>query len=116
VLGIPGQPRAGAHGRAVEALIVFTSPEAQKLYVQNGSRTEPALFGRRRPRGPAPVTDLRGGRRHVLARRASVLAAPASPEISGIIQICGEELHDMLRGLVTPRDALDRPTNRPSSF
>jgi multiple sugar transport system substrate-binding protein len=27
---------------------------------------------------------------------------PPVPEIGKIIQICGEELHDMLRGIVTP--------------
>ena len=28
------------------------------------------------------------------------------PEITDIIQICGEEFHDMLRGIATPREAL----------
>ena len=33
-------------------------------------------------------------------------------EISGIIQICGEEFHDMLRGIVTPREALRKAQER----
>jgi multiple sugar transport system substrate-binding protein len=33
---------------------------------------------------------------------------PPIPQISGIIELCGTELHDMLRGLVSPRDALAR--------
>jgi hypothetical protein len=31
---------------------------------------------------------------------------PPIPEIGKIIQICGEELHDMLRGIITPKTAL----------
>ena len=34
------------------------------------------------------------------------------PIITGIIQICGEEFHDMLRGVHTPRDALRRAQGR----
>ena len=34
--------------------------------------------------------------------------APPIPQVSDIIDLCGRELHDMLRGIVTPRDALDR--------
>ncbi|MBT8418550.1 MAG: sugar ABC transporter substrate-binding protein, partial [Silicimonas sp.] len=37
---------------------------------------------------------------------------PPIPEISGIIQICGEEFHDMLRGIASPREALARAQAR----
>ena len=37
---------------------------------------------------------------------------PSAPQISGIIQICGEELHAMLRGLCRPRDALRKAQAR----
>ena len=33
---------------------------------------------------------------------------PPIPEISDIIHACGQELHDMLRGIVTPKEALAR--------
>jgi multiple sugar transport system substrate-binding protein len=36
-----GQPAEDRIADAVEALVAFTSPGAQKLYVQNGSRTAP---------------------------------------------------------------------------
>jgi multiple sugar transport system substrate-binding protein len=97
-LGIPANLAEERIPDVVEALVAFTSPAAQKLYVQNGSRTGAALLRRRRPRGAPPVADLRGGRPDVLARRAAVLAAPADPADLGIIDLCGEELHDMLRG------------------
>jgi multiple sugar transport system substrate-binding protein len=41
VMGIPANLPTDRIPAAVEALIAFTSPEAQKLYVQNGSRTNP---------------------------------------------------------------------------
>jgi multiple sugar transport system substrate-binding protein len=37
---------------------------------------------------------------------------PPVPEIAGIIQICGEEAHDMLRGITNPREALRRAQRR----
>jgi multiple sugar transport system substrate-binding protein len=33
---------------------------------------------------------------------------PPIPQISEIIRICGNEIHDMLRGVITPREALAR--------
>ncbi len=39
---------------------------------------------------------------------------PPVPEIGDIIQICGEEFHDMLRGIVTPRDALRHAQDGPT--
>jgi multiple sugar transport system substrate-binding protein len=37
---------------------------------------------------------------------------PPIPQISEIISICGQEMHDMLRGIITPRDALQRAQKR----
>jgi multiple sugar transport system substrate-binding protein len=37
---------------------------------------------------------------------------PPVPEIAGIIQICGEEAHDMLRGITTPREMLRQAQRR----
>jgi ABC-type glycerol-3-phosphate transport system substrate-binding protein len=62
----------------VEALVAFTSPAAQKLYVQNGSRTAPRYSVGADPevRRLSPSSN---GRPDVLARRAAVLAASANP-------------------------------------
>jgi NAD(P)-dependent dehydrogenase (short-subunit alcohol dehydrogenase family) len=40
---------------------------------------------------------------------------PPIPEIGKIIQICGEELHDMLRGIITPKTALQNAQKRGAS-
>ena len=37
---------------------------------------------------------------------------PPIPQISDIIRICGEEFHDMLRGVSTPREAVRRAQER----
>jgi multiple sugar transport system substrate-binding protein len=37
---------------------------------------------------------------------------PAIPQISEIIAICGHEMHDMLRGIISPRAALRKAQSR----
>lgn len=97
---------------AVEALIVFTSPEAQKLYVQNGSRTSPRYSVGSDPevRRLSPIfeaVDQMSWRDEL-----QFWPRPPIPQISEIIRICGHEFHDMLRGVTTPRAALARAQSR----
>ena len=112
VMGIPANlPPERIHA-AVEALTVFTSPEAQKLYVQNGSRTNPRYSVASDPevRRASPIfeaVDAMSWRDEL-----QFWPRPPVPEIVDIIRICGEEFHDMLRGLVTPREALSRAQAR----
>jgi multiple sugar transport system substrate-binding protein len=92
----------------VEALLSFTSPAAQKLYVQNGSRTAPRYSVGADPevRRLSPIfetVDQMSWRDEL-----QFWPRPPIPQISGLIQLCGTELHDMLRGLVSPREALAR--------
>jgi len=106
VMGIPANLPPERVRAAVEALIVFTSPEAQKLYVQNGSRTNPRYsVGAdpevRRASDIFEAIDTMSWRDEL-----QFWPRPPVPEITDIIQICGEEFHDMLRGIVSPRDAL----------
>lgn len=106
VMGIPANlPRERVRA-AVEALLVFTSPEAQKLYVQNGSCTIPRYSVGADPevRRISPIfeaVDAMSWRDEL-----QFWPRPPVPEISDIIQICGEEFHDMLRRIVSPQDAL----------
>ena len=93
---------------AVEALIAFTSPAAQKLYVQNGSRTAPRYSVGADPevRRLSPIfetVDQMSWRDEL-----QFWPRPPIPQISEIVTLCGTELHDMLRGLVTPEAALSR--------
>ena len=85
---------------------MFTSPAAQKLYVQNGSRTNARYSVGADPdvRGVSPIfeaVDAMSWRDEL-----QFWPRPPVPEIDGIIQICGEEFHDMLRGVTSPREAL----------
>ncbi|MEP3275051.1 MAG: extracellular solute-binding protein [Stappiaceae bacterium] len=112
VLGIPANLAPERLEAAAEALIVFTSPEAQKLYVQNGSRTNPRYSVGSDPevRRSSPIFEAVDD----MSWRDELQfwPRPPIPEISEIIQICGEEFHDMLRGIVPPKQALANAQNR----
>ncbi|ARU02543.1 bacterial extracellular solute-binding protein [Yoonia vestfoldensis] len=92
----------------VEALVSFTSPGAQKLYAQNGSRTEPRYSVGADPevRRLSPIFGLLD--QMSWRDELQFWPRPPIPQVSQIINICGHELHDMLRGIVSPRHALDR--------
>lgn len=112
VMGIPANLPKERIGAAVEALLVFTSPPAQKLYVQNGSRTSPRYSVGSDPdvRQLSPIFEAVDG----MSWRDELQfwPRPPIPEINEIIQICGEEFHDMLRGIISPQDALRRAQTR----
>ncbi|WP_417209580.1 extracellular solute-binding protein [Antarctobacter sp.] len=112
VMGIPANIAPDRLPAATEALRVFTSPEAQKLFVQNGSRTNPrySVAADAEVRRASPIfeaVDAMSWRDEL-----QFWPRPPVPEITGIIQICGEEFHDMLRGLIPPREALRRAQTR----
>jgi multiple sugar transport system substrate-binding protein len=93
---------------AIEALVAFTSPGAQKLYAQSGSRTAPRYSVGADPevRRLSPIFELVD--QMSWRDELQFWPRPPIPQISDIIRICGHELHDMLRGIVSPREALDR--------
>jgi len=97
---------------AVEALITFTSPAAQKLYAQNGSRTAPRYSVGADPevRRLSPIFETLD--QMSWRDELQFWPRPPIPQISEIIHLCGHELHDMLRGIVTPQAALDRMQDR----
>ncbi|MHA3977067.1 ABC transporter substrate-binding protein [Halovulum sp. GXIMD14794] len=112
IMGIPRNlPQDRLHA-AVEALVVFTSPEAQKMYVQNGSRTNPRYSVGADPevRRISPIFEAVDG----MSWRDELQfwPRPPVPEIFRLFQICGEEAHDMLRGLITPKETLQRIQSR----
>jgi len=112
VLGIPANLAPDRRAAAAEALVAFTSPEAQKLYVMNGSRTAPRYSVGADPevRRLSPIfeaVDAMSWRDEL-----QFWPRPPIPEISRIIAICGQELHDMLRGVVAPREALAKAQSR----
>ncbi|SMY10253.1 putative ABC transporter-binding protein precursor [Flavimaricola marinus] len=112
VMGIPANLPKERVAAAVEALLVFTSPAAQKLYVENGSRTNPRYSVGSDPdvRRLSPIFEAVDG----MSWRDELQfwPRPPIPEINEVIQICGEEFHDMLRGIISPQDALRRAQER----
>ncbi|GEM_PF-100640 len=111
-MGIPANIAPERRAAAVEALIAFTSPEAQKLYVLNGSRTAPRYSVGADPevRGMSPIFEAVDAMS--LRDELQYWPRPPIPEIATIIEICGQEIHDMLRGIITPRIALQRAQSR----
>ncbi|WP_246525673.1 extracellular solute-binding protein [Thalassovita aquimarina] len=111
-MGIPANLPPERVPAAVEALLVFTSPQAQKMYIENGSRTNSRYSVAADPevRRISPIFEAVDG----MSWRDELQfwPRPPVPEICDIIQICGEEFHDMLRGIVTPREALRRAQDR----
>ncbi len=112
VLGIPANLAPERRAAAAEALIAFTSPEAQKLYVLNGSRTAPRYSVGADPdvRRISPIFEAVDGMSH--RDELQYWPRPPIPKITEIFEICGQEIHDMLRGIQSPRDALRRAQDR----
>ena len=112
MMGIPANLPRDRVADALKALQVFTSPEAQKLYAQNGSRTNPrySVASDADVRRMSPIfeaVDAMSWRDEL-----QFWPRPPIPQINDIIQICGEEFHDMLRGIITPKEALRRAQQR----
>ena len=112
VLGIPRNISPERITAAAEALIVFTSPQAQKLYVQNGSRTNPRYSVGSDPEVRRTSSIFEAVDAMSWRDELQFWPRPPIPEISKIIQICGEEFHDMLRGIVPPKAALQNAQRR----
>ncbi|MFN4160195.1 MAG: extracellular solute-binding protein [Gemmobacter sp.] len=112
VMGIPANLPVERRAAAAEALIAFTSPQAQKLYILHGSRTAPRYSVGADPevRRISPIfeaVDAMSWRDEL-----QFWPRPPVPGICAIFQICGEEMHDMLRGISTPREALRKAQAR----
>lgn len=95
-----------------EALKLLTSPGAVKMYLVNGSTVSPRFSVSGDPEVAAlcPVTPIvdqmaRSGLLKLWPR-------PPVPEITRIIAIAGEEIHDMLTGAKTIPEALLAAQNR----
>ncbi len=112
IMGVPANLAPERRQAAAEALIVFTSAQAQKLYIQNGSRTNPRYSVGADPelRRLSPIFEAIDG----MSWRDELQfwPRPPVPQISEIIQICGEEFHDMLRGVCTPEQAVQKAHDR----
>lgn len=106
VMGIPANLAPERIPAAVEALTVFTSPEAQKLFVQHGSRTNPRYSVGSDPEVRRTSQIFEAVDEMSWRDELQFWPRPPVPEIGQIIRICGEDFHDMLRGVTSPREAL----------
>jgi multiple sugar transport system substrate-binding protein len=116
VLGIPANLPPERVDAAVEALIVFTRPKRRSCMSRTAAAPTHAIPSADPEVRRRLFTDLRGGRWDVMARRAAVLAAAAGAGDLTSSKICGEEFHDMLRGLQRPRQALRNAQSRADAF
>ena len=86
----------------------MTSARAQRLCVQNGSRGCSRYSANEDPevREASSVIEAIDE----MSRRGALQAwpRPPIPEISEITEVCGNVMHEMLRGLITPEVALER--------
>ena len=112
VLGIPANLPEERRTAAAEALIAFTSPEAQKLYVQSGSRTSPRYSVGADPEVRRLSTIFEAVDGMSWRDELQFWPRPPIPQISDIITVCGQEMHDMLRGITSPREALRKAQDR----
>lgn len=95
-----------------DALQSLTSPEIIKLYIENGSLVSPRFSVSMDPkvRQISPLISIVDG-----MARSGVLQywpRPPVPEITGLIEIIGSEIHDMLQGAQSTNAALTNAQNR----
>jgi multiple sugar transport system substrate-binding protein len=94
------------------ALVSLTSPETIKLYIENGSLVTPRFSTGRDPdvQKISPLISLvdEMATKGIL----KMWARPPVPELSIIIAIAGEEIHDFLSGKKTLENALNDAQNR----
>jgi len=112
VLGIPKNIPADRRKAVEQALKFFTSAEACKLYMLNGSLVSPRFSVSADPevRELSPIVEAVDG--YARSNLLQYWPRPPAPEIADIITICGEELHDMLRGIKSIEQSLSQAQNR----
>jgi multiple sugar transport system substrate-binding protein len=108
VLAIPSNLSERRVEEAAIALETFTSERAQSLYVKNGSRGCSRYSASEDPdiRSTSPVFDAID--QLAMQDQLQAWPRPPTPEFGAITQFCGVVLHEMLRGVITPEEALSR--------
>jgi multiple sugar transport system substrate-binding protein len=107
-LGIPANLAPERVEAAVEALIAFTSAQAQKLYVQNGSRTAPRYSVGADPEVRRLSTIFEAVDQMSWRDELQFWPRPPVPQICGIIDLRRGIPRHAARGR-DPARGLDRP-------
>ena len=111
-LGVPANLDPQRVPAAFQALELFTSAEACKLYLLNGSLVSPRFSVSADPEVRAISKVVGIVDEFARTGQLQLWPRPPAPEISDVITICGEELHDMCRGLKSAPEALAEAQNR----
>lgn len=108
ILGIPSNLSERRIEEAAIALETFTSERAQSLYVKNGSRGCSRYSASEDPniRITSPIFDAID--QLAMQDQLQAWPRPPTPEFGAITQFCGVVLHEMLRGVITPEEAVMR--------
>lgn len=108
VLGIPSNLSERRTKEAAIALETFTSQQAQNLYVKNGSRGCSRYSASEDPqsRAESPIFDVID--QLAMQDQLQAWPRPPTPEFGAITQFCGVVLHEMLRGVIKPEEAIKR--------
>ena len=112
VLGIPNNLPNDRQRVTAKALSVLTSPEAQKLQVLNGSRTAPRYSVGSDPEVIRISSIFEAVDTMSWQEELQYWPRPPIPQISKVINVCGEVFHNMLRGITTPKRAVIEAQNR----
>lgn len=112
LLGIPTNIEKKRLAGIWKVLQLLTSPETIKLYALNGSLVSPRFSVSADPEVRAQSRVI--GAVDDMARQGELQLwpRPPIPEMADLIAICGEEMHDMCRGLKSPGDAVAIAQNR----
>jgi len=112
LLGIPTNlPEERVTG-AWAALQTLTSSEAIKLYILNGSRVCPRFSVSSDPEVQAASDIISAVDNMARVGQLQFWPRPPAPDISRIFVICGNEIHDMARGLKGVKQALTDAQNQ----
>ena len=115
-LAIPANIAANRIGEVWRALQAFTTASATKLYLANGSLASPRTSVSRDPEVAAlspliSAIDEMAGKGYM-----RMWPRPPVPGIADLIAIAGEEIHDVLSGTKTMREALSTAQGRAESL
>jgi hypothetical protein len=94
------------------ALVSLTSPETTKMYIENGSLVTPRFSTGRDPDVQKISTLFSLVDEMASKGILKVWARPPVPELSKIIAIAGQEIHDFLSGKKSLANALSDAQNR----
>ncbi|MEQ8967274.1 MAG: extracellular solute-binding protein [Azospirillaceae bacterium] len=112
LLGIPANIDPERIEPAWALIERLTSPELMKIYVENGSTVSTRFSVSADPDVAAASPIIGVVDRLARAGQLQTWQRPPVPEFADVIAVIGSEIHDMLRGEITPRESVQRAQGR----